>query len=165
MVHDAHTQTKPFRLRSIENVGLCASSQHSKLRAREQACAHTHTHIHTHTHTHSRTCARARTPTHTHPITNARMLLLARTPDTPANGLDALSVVSPCCLASCSSFNTLLVLFCYPTRVDPQKPHPNCFLETHRNNKNTDTQTQTHKHAQNETHTHTHRQTHRHIDT
>ena len=47
----------------------------------------------------------------------------------PANGLDALSVVSPCCLASCSFCNTLLVLFCYPTRVDPQKPHPNRFLE------------------------------------
>ena len=46
-----------------------------------------------------------------------------------ANGLDALSVVSPR-LASCSSLNTLLVLFCYPTMVDPQKPHPNRFLES-----------------------------------
>ena len=40
-----------------------------------------------------------------------------------------LSVVSPCCLASCSSCNTLLVHPCYPTRVDPQKTHPNRFLE------------------------------------
>ena len=39
------------------------------------------------------------------------------------------SVVSPCCLASCSSFNTLLVLFCNPTRVDPQKPHRNRFRD------------------------------------
>ena len=46
-----------------------------------------------------------------------------------ANGLDALSVVSPCCFASCSSFNTLLLLFCYPTRVDPRKPHPNRLLD------------------------------------
>ena len=45
------------------------------------------------------------------------------------NGLDALSVVSPCGLASCSSFNTLLVLFCHPTRVDPRKPPPNRFLD------------------------------------
>ena len=43
--------------------------------------------------------------------------------------MDALSVVSPCCLASCSSFNALLVLFCYPTRVDPQNPHPHRVLE------------------------------------
>ena len=44
----------------------------------------------------------------------------------PAIGLDALSVASPGCLASCSSFS-LLVLFCSPTRVDPQKPYANPF--------------------------------------
>ena len=31
-------------------------------------------------------------------------------------------------LTSCSSFDTLLVLFCYPTEVDPRKTHPHRFL-------------------------------------
>ena len=47
----------------------------------------------------------------------------------PANGLHAFSVDSPRCFTSWSSFNTLVVLFCYPTEVDPQKPDPNRFLE------------------------------------
>ena len=51
----------------------------------------------------------------------------ATTHSSPANGLDALSVVSPCCLASCSSFNTLLVLFCYPTRVASTKTASKLF--------------------------------------
>ena len=41
----------------------------------------------------------------------------------------AFSVDSPCCFARCSFFDTLLVLVCHPTGVDPQKTTPNSFLE------------------------------------